>query len=577
MTKVKFSANLPDVSNEFSEFFSNIQSINTKHLNGFVLFCDSETRAISIQQRLYRDFHTCAISDVDNAGVHYIVPLENLDEKIISQFMKNNWNWDRDQGFIQYTITLYSSQYTEKLYNILVSRGFNVIRLPNDMQIIIKCLCDSQHNDDIVKMQNEFFTTEKSSPQSMDTYFNKVLFNGRIENPAYRQKIKQEFGLYEIEQNKDLIIREILYQYFKRRIRPHLHTITFLRKFDANKLDIKVKQNINLIREFLYTVAEKYIDIQIMNAVRTKHNVIIRLDYLNGCNDYKDFLTTVKLARKWRKDTAKQNTEKERNKKQSINQSYKVMDCENGYYFVILYGRDALQYCGKHMHHCVQNDYWAKAIKKPEQELYSLRDANGEPHLTLEIYNGVVLQCQGRSHTAPNPMLRKMVREFIAKNYFEIPDINGWNKHIAYIKQDGVLYDVFNLPNNFVLDNTMDLCGMGLDKLPEMSTITVKGNFVCATNNLSDLTGAPYTITGDCQFSGNPLVSLRGMPHKIGGKIHLSHTQLTEKSFVPLYMENKLGDIVGVDEKIIAAWRKQIATRKAQIASILASIYVKKL
>lgn len=84
MTKVKFSANLPDVSNEFNEFFSNIQSINTKHLNGFVLFCDSETRAISIQQRLYRDFHTCAISDVDNAGVHYIVPLENLDEKITS-------------------------------------------------------------------------------------------------------------------------------------------------------------------------------------------------------------------------------------------------------------------------------------------------------------------------------------------------------------------------------------------------------------------------------------------------------------------------------------------------------------
>ncbi len=118
---------------------------------------------------------------------------------------------------------------------------------------------------------------------------------------------------------------------------------------------------------------------------------------------------------------------------------------------------------------------------------------------------------------------------------------------------------------------------MGLDKLPEMSTITVKGNFVCATNNLSDLTGAPYTITGDCKFSGNPLVSLRGMPHKIGGKIHLSCTQLTEKSFVPLYMENKLGDIVGVDEKIIVAWRKQIATRKAQIASILASIYVKKL
>jgi dissimilatory sulfite reductase (desulfoviridin) alpha/beta subunit len=55
----------------------------------------------------------------------------------------------------------------------------------------------------------------------------------------------------------------------------------------------------------------------------------------------------------------------------------------------------------------------------------------------------------------------------------------------------------------------------------------------------------------------------------IGGKIYLSNTQLTAKSFVPLYMENKLDDIVGVDEKIISAWREQINTRKNAILSIV--------
>lgn len=199
-----------------------------------------------------------------------------------------------------------------------------------------------------------------------------------------------------------------------------------------------------------------------------------------------------------------------------------------------------------------------------------MRDANGEPHLTLEIYDKQVLQCQGRPHTPTNPMLRKMVREFIAKNYFEIPDVNFWNKHIAYIKQDGVLYDVFNLPKNFVVTKSnIDLCTMGLDKLPDMTSVTINSSYNCANNNITDLTGAPYTVQGDVRFSQNPLTSLRGMPHKIGGKIYLSDTQLTPKSFVPLYMENKLNDVVGVDEKIIAAWREQIRTRKSRIANII--------
>ncbi len=62
------------------------------------------------------------------------------------------------------------------------------------------------------------------------------------------------------------------------------------------------------------------------------------------------------------------------------------------------------------------------------------------------------------------------------------------------------------------------------------------------------------------------------MPYTVGGKIYLSETQLTAKSFVPLYIENKLDDIVGVDEKIIAAWRKQIANRKTEIANIIMAL-----
>lgn len=557
----------------FTDFINDMQSINLFEKQALVLFCDTSNRARAIQQQLIHNFGIYAITDTDKDNFSYVIPLQSIDDKTLSKFIHNGWNWDKNQNFIQYTITLYNEHTTTKIYNMLIARGYNVLLLPNNMQLVVCCLDNSQHDDEMQDLHIELTSTQKSNPMSMDVFFNKVLFNGKIENIKYRKKIKQELELDEIEQNRDLIIREMLYQYFKKRIRPYLKTRTLARKFDANKLDNKLKQNVNLIREFLYTVAERYLDIQVINAIRTRHDSIIRFDYLNGCNDYKDVSKTAKLARKWWSDTARQNIEKERNKKQSMNQAYKVMDCENGYYFVLLYGRDALKFEGKHMHHCLQNDYWANAIKKPEQELYSLRDANGEPHLTLEIENNQVLQCQGRTHTDPNPILRKMVREFIAKNHFEIPDVNTWNKHIAYIKQDGVLYDVFNLPKNFVVTKgNIDLCAMGLDKLPDMSSVIVNTSYNCANNNLTDLTGAPYTVNGDARFIKNPLTSLRGMPRNIGGKIYLSETQLTTKSFVPLYMENKLDDIVGVDDNLIAAWRKQIANRKTEIANIIMAL-----
>lgn len=555
---------------EFSNFLNDIQSINRCDYTGFVLICGDERRATELQRQIQNDFHINAITDVDNNEFYYVIPFQTPDDKTLSKFIHNGYSWDRDQKFSQYTITLYSDKYSDQIHNLLIAHGYNVTRVPNNMQFVVRCLDNSEHNDEIQRLNQELTGVQKSQPMSMDKYFNKVLFNGAVENTEYRNTRKQEFTINEFEQKRDLIIREMLYRYFKNRIRPYLKTMTFLRKFDANKLDKKLNQNINLIREFLYAVCEKYVDMQNINAIRTKHNINIRFDHLTGCNDYKDFSKTVKLAHKWWNDTANRNREQAMTKKQSMTEAYKVMDCENGYYFVMLYGSDALQFEGEHMHHCLKNKYWATAIKKQEQELYSLRDANGEPHLTLEIYDKQVLQCQGRPHTPTNPMLRKMVREFIAKNYFEIPDVNFWNKHIAYIKQDGVLYDVFNLPKNFVVTKSnIDLCTMGLDKLPDMTSVTINSSYNCANNNITDLTGAPYTVQGDVRFSQNPLTSLRGMPHKIGGKIYLSDTQLTPKSFVPLYMENKLDDVVGVDEKIIAAWREQIATRKAKIANII--------
>ena len=84
------------------EFLPDIQSINPTEITGFVLFCNTDKNARSIQHQLLHDFNIPSILAVDNYGAYYAVPLENLDDKTISKFIHRGWDWDRDQKFVQH-------------------------------------------------------------------------------------------------------------------------------------------------------------------------------------------------------------------------------------------------------------------------------------------------------------------------------------------------------------------------------------------------------------------------------------------------------------------------------------------
>jgi len=561
------------MTNELVNFIPDIQSINPQEYSGFVLFCESSKLATAIQRELQESFHIHAITDSDNNEFNYVIPLSAPDNKMLSNFIRRGWNYDNTQKFVKYTITLYNADTTTKLYDTLTARGFNVNRMSNDMQLIVHCLDNSVFCDTIQNLRTALTTTQKSHPMSMDDYLNKILFNGKVEDTQYRTTRKECFDITELEQNKDIIIRGIMYQYFFKRVRPYLENRMFPNKFDANKMDDKLKRNIILIRDYLYSVTENYINTQTLNAANTHHDVIIRFDYLKSCNEYKDVHAVVKRARDWQKSETNISKNADKFYRESERGSYKVMDLDNGYYVAQLFSPESLDFESDCMNHCAGDGYYDNQIHRTDVQIYSVRNKKGVPQLTLEVNNGIIVQAQGHGNRVPNdPKLRAAVRKFMHAENLEIPDINGWNKLIAYIKQDGKMYDVFDLPKNFVANHTINLSGMDLNKLPDMSTVTIYGDFWCPTNNLFDAVGAPGVVYGHCKLSGNPLQSLRGFPHFVSGKIYLSRTQLTPKSFVPMYMEKKLDDIIGVDEKTIAAWREQIANRKTKIANIVAAL-----
>jgi hypothetical protein len=93
-----------------------------------------------------------------------------------------------------------------------------------------------------------------------------------------------------------------------------------------------------------------------------------------------------------------------------------------------------------------------------------------------------------------------------------MPIISG--KYLSFY-QDGKTYNLFDIPDGFVVEGDLDIQSFGLAELPDLSRITVKGNFLCQNNNLTSLKGAPQEIGGDFVCDGNKLTSLEGSPQKV--------------------------------------------------------------
>ena len=92
-----------------------------------------------------------------------------------------------------------------------------------------------------------------------------------------------------------------------------------------------------------------------------------------------------------------------------------------------------------------------------------------------------------------------------------------------YLKKDGKIYDIFDLPKDkeFVINGDLKLNNMCLKKLPDLSNVIVKGTFDCHCNPITSLKGAPKEVGGNFNCCNcNKLTSAKGLPEYIGGKLH---------------------------------------------------------
>ena len=93
-----------------------------------------------------------------------------------------------------------------------------------------------------------------------------------------------------------------------------------------------------------------------------------------------------------------------------------------------------------------------------------------------------------------------------------------------------------------VVAGDLDLSGKGLIRLPDLSSVIIKGSFYCFNNQLTSLGGAPQTVGGNFSCSNNQLMSLDGAPQTVGLDFTCSQNQLTSLEHAPQKFRTLLSD-----------------------------------
>ncbi len=125
------------------------------------------------------------------------------------------------------------------------------------------------------------------------------------------------------------------------------------------------------------------------------------------------------------------------------------------------------------------------------------------------------------------------------------------------LEQDGVTYNLYDLPDGFVIKGDVNLSNRGLTELPDLSRVTVEGNFLCQYNRLTTLQGAPREVGGNFSCPNNKLTSLQGAPQKVGGDFSCRNNQLTSLQGAPQEVggyfncrKNQLTTLHGAPQKV---------------------------
>ena len=395
---------------------------------------------------------------------------------------------------------------------------------------------------------------------------------GEFESPDY------------VEQHRDEIVKGILLQYLKLRLRQYVLTLdnepafvlvdknrtdlpgwteqTFARgenlyEFDGAKMSQKLLDEITMVRDFLYDEAGQYVDKRITLARHTKSKPTISYNFLKTTNEYDTFEKALAAAKHWHENMAAELEKRSKARdllKKSLVGVEHVMDLSDGMAVYQLKTEEALDFESEYMGHCVGKGGYDAGVKDGKIQIYSIRDERGEPHVTFEVRDGKIKQCKGKSNAKPIKKYMTAIHEFVTRKQL---DPENDLKNMDLIKVDGTLYNIHNLPKKLHVKGDLDIHGYDFEELPDLSKWEIDGNFDCSHNKLTSLKGSPQKVGGKFYCGSNQLTSLAYGPQEVHGSFDCSYNQLTSLDGIPKEVHgyfncsgNKLTSLAGGLQKV---------------------------
>ena len=104
-----------------------------------------------------------------------------------------------------------------------------------------------------------------------------------------------------------------------------------------------------------------------------------------------------------------------------------------------------------------------------------------------------------------------------------------------------------------VIEGSVDLDGLNLTELFDLSDVEVTDWFACSNNNLTSLKGCPHTVGGGFHCHNNNLSSLVGAPSAVGGGFDCGENPLNSLEGIP--------EIIGYGFYISAALKDKFSEK----------------
>jgi len=277
-------------------------------------------------------------------------------------------------------------------------------------------------------------------------------------------------------------------KYIKSNIRRYL-----INDFKANKLT-KAPVNAPQWLKDSITKGEEVFTLDLSSKDKQVFNHWI--DYLNTLPENKD-LSKISIpqlithVKEWEESFAK-------NKADEEDGIEDIHIYNNKFKWVKVFGKNSLNREGNLMNHCVGSYY--NKVSKGDTIIFSLRDSNNRPHVTIELTNNRIEQIKGKNN---EPALKyiKYIVDFLEEEYVSFRSINNNElKQYCLIDSDYGLIDLNNLPKNAKLHSlNLELKDYKLtNDLPEGLTI---GSLDLRFSNITKLPKNLTVRTLDIQYS----------------------------------------------------------------------------